>query len=148
MEHRNVHQLAQPLLDDEAVGRLDVFEIDAAEARAEIAHRVDERVDILGVDFQVDGIDIGEALEQHGLAFHHRLGGQRAQIAQAQDRGAVGDDGDQIALGGVVVGEVGIFGDGAAPAPPRPANRPGDRSRWVAIGLVGVISSLPGLSPA
>ena len=31
MEHRNVHQLAQPLLDDEAVGRLDVFQIDAAE---------------------------------------------------------------------------------------------------------------------
>ena len=39
MEDRDVHQLAQPLLDDEAVGRLDVLEIDAAEGRAEIAHR-------------------------------------------------------------------------------------------------------------
>ena len=39
MEHRNVHQLAQPFLDDEAVRRLDVFQIDAAEAGAEIAHR-------------------------------------------------------------------------------------------------------------
>ena len=32
MEHRNVHQLAQLLLDDETVGRLDVFQIDAAES--------------------------------------------------------------------------------------------------------------------
>ena len=31
MEDRNVHQLAQALLDDEAFRRLDVFEIDAAE---------------------------------------------------------------------------------------------------------------------
>ena len=35
----NVHQLAQALLDDEAFGRLDVLEIDAAEGGAEIAHR-------------------------------------------------------------------------------------------------------------
>ena len=39
MEDRNVHHLAQPLLDDEAVRRLDVFQIDAAEAGAQIAHR-------------------------------------------------------------------------------------------------------------
>ena len=34
VEDGNVHQFAQPLLDDEAVGRLDVLEIDAAEGRA------------------------------------------------------------------------------------------------------------------
>ena len=39
VEDRNVHQLAQALLDDEALGRLDVLEIDAAERRPEIAHR-------------------------------------------------------------------------------------------------------------
>ena len=39
VEHRDVHQLAQALLDDEALGRLDVFEVDAAERGAEIAHR-------------------------------------------------------------------------------------------------------------
>jgi hypothetical protein len=36
--------------------------------------------------------------EQHGLAFHHRLGGERAEIAEAQDGGAIGDDRDEIAL--------------------------------------------------
>ncbi len=39
VEDRDVHQLAQALLDDEAFRRLDVLEIDAAEGRAEIAHR-------------------------------------------------------------------------------------------------------------
>jgi hypothetical protein len=63
-------------------------------------------------DLDVDRVDVGEALEEHALALHHRLGGQRAQVAQTQDGGAVGDHGHQIALGGVVVGEVmGIAGD-------------------------------------
>ena len=39
MEDRNVHQLPQALLDDEAFRRLDVFQVDAAEGRPEIAHR-------------------------------------------------------------------------------------------------------------
>ena len=113
MEDRDVHQLAQPLLDDEAVGRLDVLQVDAAEARArDSAPQLMNGVDILGVDHEIDGIDIGEALEQHRLAFHHRLGGQRAEIAEAENGGAVGDHGDQVALGGVVVGEAGILGDG------------------------------------
>jgi hypothetical protein len=33
MEDRDVHQLAQALLDDEALRRLDVLEVDAAEGR-------------------------------------------------------------------------------------------------------------------
>ncbi len=73
VEDGNVHQLAQALFDHEAVGRLDVFQIDAAERRAEIAHRVDELFHIGRIDFEIDGIDVGEALEQHALAFHHRL---------------------------------------------------------------------------
>ena len=113
MEHRNVHVLAQLFLDDEAVGRLDVFKVDAAEGGTEIAHRVDEGVRVLGIDLHVDGVDIGEALEQRRLAFHHRLGRECPEIAQPQDRGAVGNDGDHVALDRVVVGERGIFGDGA-----------------------------------
>ncbi len=54
VEHRDVHQLAQALLDDEAFRRLDVLEVDAAEGGAEIAHAVDELVDVLGVDLEVD----------------------------------------------------------------------------------------------
>jgi hypothetical protein len=50
--------------------------------------------------------------EQDGLALHHRLGRHVAEVAEAEDGGAVGDDGDQIALGRVVVGLVDVLGDG------------------------------------
>ena len=50
-------------------------------------------------------------LNRTRLAFHHRLAGQRADVAQAEHGGAVGDHRDQVARGGVVVGEVGILGD-------------------------------------
>ena len=111
VEDRDVEQLAQALLDDEAFRRLDVLEIDAAAARAQQLDAVDELVRVLGRDLEVDRVDVGEALEQHRLAFHHRLGGERAEIAEPEDRGAVGDDRDEIALGGVVVGAALILGD-------------------------------------
>ena len=111
MEDRNVHGLAQALLDDEAFRRLDVLEVDAAEGRSEEAHAVDEFVDLLGVDLEVDAIDVGEALEQHRLAFHDRLAGQRTDIAEAEHCGTVGNHGDQVAAHGVVVGGVGVLVD-------------------------------------
>ena len=123
VEHRDVEQLAQPLLDDEALRRLDVLEVDAAPALAEELDAIDELVGILGGDLEVDGIDVGEALEQHRLAFHHRLGGQRAEVAEAEDGGAVGDDGDEVALGGVVVGLALDPRRWPAPARRRRANR-------------------------
>ena len=64
MEDGNIHQLAQAGLDDEALGRLDVFEVDAAEGRAEEADAVDEFLHIFGRDFEVDAVDIGKAFEQ------------------------------------------------------------------------------------
>ena len=111
VEDRDVEQLAQPLLDDEAFRRLDVLEIDPAPALAEELHAIDELVGVLGIDLEIDGVDVGKALEQHRLAFHHRLGGERAAVAQPEDGRAVGDDGDEIALGGVVVGLALVLGD-------------------------------------
>jgi hypothetical protein len=103
MEHRNVEQFAQALLDDEAFRRLDVFQIDAAPALAEEAHAIDELLDILGVDLEVDAVHVGEALEQDGLALHHRLRRQRADVAEAEHGGAVRDHRDEVAARGVVV---------------------------------------------
>ena len=102
-------------------GRADVLEIDAAERGPEEAHSVDELVDVLGRDFEVDGIDVGEALEEHRLAFHHRLRGERAEIAETEDGGAVGDDGDEVAARRVVEGGVRVLGD--------PLHRNGDARR-------------------
>ena len=48
-------------------------------------------------ELDVEDVDAGELLEQAALAFHHRLAGQRADVAQAEHRGAVGDHADQVA---------------------------------------------------
>jgi hypothetical protein len=61
----------------------------------------------LGVGFvhlDVEAVDVGEFLEQNRLALHHRLGGQRADIAQPQHGGAVGDHGHEVAARGVAAG--------------------------------------------
>src|SRR5690606_24474190 len=91
VEDRDVHQFAQPAFDDEALRRLDVLQVDAAEGRAEKADTVDELVDIFRIHFEIDGIDIGKTLEEDGLALHHRFGGQRTEIAKAENGRAVRD---------------------------------------------------------
>ena len=91
--------------------------------RSQIADAVDECVDVRRIDFEIDGVDIGEALEEDRLAFHDRLRSQRAEIAQAEDRRAVGNHGNKIAARGVIVSGIGPFGDCANRAPPRRANR-------------------------
>ena len=55
---------------------------------------------VVGGDLDVEHVDVGELLEQHRLAFHHRLGGERADIAEAEHGGAVGHHRDQIAAHG------------------------------------------------
>ena len=84
MEYRDIHPVAQGLLDDETIGRSDIFQIDPAEAGFHDLHSVDEGFCILSVEFEIDRIDIGEALEQDRLAFHHRLGGKRTPIGKAE----------------------------------------------------------------
>ena len=97
VEDRDVHALAQLLLDVEALGRLDVLEVDAAQRGLERGDDVDQLVGVVLGEFDVEDVDAGELLEQAALAFHHRLAGQRADVAQAQHRGAVGDHADQVA---------------------------------------------------
>ena len=73
MKDGNVHQLFQALLDDEAFGRLDILKVHAAEGRPHELDRLDDFLRVLGLQLYVDGVDVGEALEQHRLALHHRL---------------------------------------------------------------------------
>ena len=72
VEYRDIHQLAQALLNDETIGRTDIFEVDAAEGRPEKLTQLTNS-STSGIHFDVDAIDIGETLEQDGLAFHHRF---------------------------------------------------------------------------
>jgi hypothetical protein len=111
VEDRDVHALAQLLLDVEALGRLDVFQVDAAQRGLQRRDDVDQLVGVTLGQFDVEHIDAGELLEQAALAFHHRLAGQRADVAQPQHRRAVGDHGHQVAAAGVLVRQRGVFLD-------------------------------------
>ena len=111
MEHGNVHTLAQLLLDIETFRRFDVFQVDPAEGRLQRGHHVDEFVRIEFVHLDIEHVDTGEFLEQYPLPFHHRLTGQRADVAQTQHRRAVRDHGDKVATRGVFVGRQRIFFD-------------------------------------
>ena len=67
----------------------------------------------------------GELLEEHRLALHDRHRRLRADVAQPEHGGAVGDDGDRVALDRVLEGLVAVLGDRHADA--RDARRVGHR---------------------
>ena len=131
VEDGNVHLRLQPVLDEEAVRRLDVFEVDSAERRLEPPDRIGERIRVALVDLDVEHVDIGEFLEQDGLALHDRLRRQRADIAEAEHGRAVGHDRDQIGPRRVARRVARPFGDRAARL--GDAGRIGERQ----IALVG-----------
>ena len=58
VEHRDLHPLAQLALDVEALRRLDVLEVDAAEGRLERRDDVDQLVGVAFVDLDVEAIDV------------------------------------------------------------------------------------------
>ena len=76
----------------------------------------DDLVGVLGVEADRERVDAGELLEQHRLALHHRHRRARADVAEAEHRGAVGDDGHRVALDRVLEGLVGIVVDRRADA--------------------------------
>lgn len=100
VKHRDFHPFLQLRLDLETFRPADVLEIDAAEGRLKCCHRLNHPLDRVGGDFDVEHIDAGELLEQDRLALHHGLGGERADIAEAEHRGAVGDDSDEVGARG------------------------------------------------
>ena len=63
VEDGNLHGLAQRLFDVEAVRRLDIFQIDATECGLEQLAHFDDFVGVVGVELNVEHIDIGEAFE-------------------------------------------------------------------------------------
>ena len=60
------------------------------------------------VHLDVEAVDVGELLEEHRLALHHRLRGQRADVAEPEHRRAVRHHRDQVAARGVARGVGGI----------------------------------------
>src|ERR1019366_2176449 len=102
VEDRDLHRLFKRLLDIKALWRFDVFEVDAAEGGLQQLAGLDDLVGIMCIQFDVEHVDVSEPLEQDTFAFHDRLAGQGADVAQSQHGGAVGYHRHQIAFGGVL----------------------------------------------
>ena len=111
VKHGYRHAFAQLALDLETFGRLDILKIDTAKGWLQRGHDIDQAIDIVFGDFDIENIDPGEFLEKNRLAFHHRFAGQRADVAEPQDRGPVGQHRDEVLPDGEVGGCMGIGGD-------------------------------------
>ncbi len=92
---------------------------------------LDDLVGVLGVQHDRDRVQIAERLEQPALALHDRQRRRRADIAEAEHRAAVADDGHQPVRPGVAGGQRVVGGD--RPADLRHTGGVGDRQ-----GALGV----------
>ena len=101
----------QAALDLKAAGGGDVLQVDAAKGTGQQANGVDDVIHIFAADAQGEGIHIGKSLEQGAFALHHRHAGFRADIAQAQHSGAVGDNSHQVAPAGIFIAQIRILAD-------------------------------------
>ena len=104
MEHRNIHAFTAEFFDDKTIGCLDILKVDRPKGRLQRGHNIGQFFGVAFVHLDIETIDIGEFLEQNRLALHHRLGGQRADIAKPQHRGAIADHSHQIAARCVFLG--------------------------------------------
>jgi hypothetical protein len=68
MEDWNLHGPAQFFLNKEALGRLDVFQVDTAERRFEKLAGADDLSGIFGGQFNIENVDIGKPFEQNAFA--------------------------------------------------------------------------------
>ena len=81
----------------------DVFEVHAAEAGGEHFHGPDDLIGVLGIETDRPRVHVTEALEQGSLALHDGYGRNQADVAETEDRRAVRDDGNGVALDREVV---------------------------------------------
>ena len=116
-------EVPQPLLDLEAARGRDVLEVDPPKV-GDAPDGVDDVIGIGGVEHDRHRVDAAELLEEDRLALHDRQGRLGAEVAETEDRGAVGDHGNRPALHGQVPGRRRILADDLAG--PRHARRVGE----------------------
>ena len=86
VENRDIHPLPTKSFNDKTIRRFDVFEVDRPKARLKRTDDIGQLFRVAFIYLDIETVDIGEFFEEHRLALHHRLRGQRADIAKAQNR--------------------------------------------------------------
>ena len=103
VEDGDVAAFLELAFDLKASGRGNILKVDAAERAGDERDGIDEFVHIMRLDAEREGIHIAEGLEEHALTLHDRHTGLRADIAEAEDGRAVGNDGAEIPAAGQLV---------------------------------------------
>ena len=108
VHYRDIQLRFKAFFDFKTLGGGDVFQVDAPKSRLQNFYGPYKFVYILGVQLQVENIDIGVDFKQQAFALHYGFTCCRANVAQTQYRSSIGNHGDQVALGGVFVNGFGI----------------------------------------
>ena len=103
VEDENVTFFLQLALDLKAAWCRDVLQIDAAEAAGNVVDGLHKLVHVLGLDADGESVHIAEGLEEHALALHDGHTGLGADVAEAQDGAAVGDDRRHVPAAGKLI---------------------------------------------
>ena len=111
MKHRDVHLLFQALLDNKAFRGFDVFQINTTKRWFHQFNRATELIRVLSIKLNIDAVDVGKPLEQHGLALHNWFAAQRPKIAKSKNRSPVGNHRNKIAFVGIIIGKFTIGSD-------------------------------------
>ena len=111
VEDRDIAAGLEALLNFKAARGGNIFEVDAAEAARNQANGIDDVVHVLGADADRNRVHAAEALEQRAFSLHDRHAGLRADVAEAEHRGAVRYHGHEIRTAGQVVALVHVLLD-------------------------------------
>ena len=101
----------EPRLNLEALGRLDVLKVYAAESWGYGLDGLDELVWVFLVDLDIEDVDAGEYLEQEALTLHDGLAAHGTDVAETEDGCAVGNDGYKVSLVGILICRLGVLLD-------------------------------------
>ena len=109
VEDGDAHRFFQTVFNVVAFGRGNIFEVDAGERFFQKLYTVNKFFGIFRIDDNRNGVDVSETFIEGAFPFHDgdRCGG--ADVAEAEDAGAVGDDGDDVSSPGVFEREVFVF---------------------------------------
>ena len=119
-------------LDFKRLGRLDVLKVDAAERGRDGLHRGYESIWIRGIHFNVKNVDVRKDFEKDALSLHDGLGSLGTDVAEPEDRGAIGNHRHQVAFRCVAVDILRSIGNGKT----RRCNPRAVGQRQVALGTV------------
>ena len=101
MENRNIHGCLEAVLYLEALGCLDILQVDSAEGRSHKLDRINKGLGVAAVQLQVKDIHICKAFEEDSLPFHNRLSCIGAYVAQSKDSSTIGYHTHQVLSSGV-----------------------------------------------